>query len=241
LRRREFGPGQPSPPIWPCSTRGFPCPGCRHPGGGLLPHLFTLAKCARPEEAGSRGYRGPAAEVQATPAVYFLWHYPWPRAPTSLRLLVAQPPGVTRRVALLPPSRVKSTRGSRQLESGLSSRPPLRLAAQRSPDSPAGISISNFEIRNSQNPSVIRHLWPPRKASSKPGNRIGAIPSPFIRFCAQKNLIFYRLEGTSALQTKGLSAFLIVLVSIRNTTPTDQPRGPPGAPDSSGQWQVASG
>src|ERR1700675_1525612 len=60
-RRREFGLGQPSPPIWPCSTRGFPCPGCCHPGGGLLPHLFTLAKCARPKGASPWFCLGPAA------------------------------------------------------------------------------------------------------------------------------------------------------------------------------------
>src|SRR2546426_8057102 len=35
-------PGRLSPPIWPCTTRGFPCPRCCHRGGGLLPHLFTL-------------------------------------------------------------------------------------------------------------------------------------------------------------------------------------------------------
>jgi hypothetical protein len=46
FERDAYGPGRPSPPIWPCSTRGFPCPGCCHPGGGLLPHLFTLTKCA---------------------------------------------------------------------------------------------------------------------------------------------------------------------------------------------------
>ena len=62
---QAYGPGQPSPPIWPCSTRGFPCPGCCHPSGGLLPHLFTLAKCARPFGASPRYYLGPAAEVQA--------------------------------------------------------------------------------------------------------------------------------------------------------------------------------
>ena len=66
---QAYGPGRPSPPIWPCSTRGFPCPECCHPGGGLLPHLFTLAKCARPKEAGFRFFRKPAAEVQASPAV----------------------------------------------------------------------------------------------------------------------------------------------------------------------------
>ncbi len=37
-------PGRLSPPIWPCTTRGFPCPRCYHQSGGLLPHLFTLAK-----------------------------------------------------------------------------------------------------------------------------------------------------------------------------------------------------
>ena len=50
---RERGldePGRLSPPIWPCTTRGFPCLGCCHPSGGLLPHLFTLTKrtsCAK--------------------------------------------------------------------------------------------------------------------------------------------------------------------------------------------------
>jgi hypothetical protein len=57
--QNAYGPGQPSPPIWPCSTRGFPCPGCCHPGGGLLPHLFTLAKCARPNEASFRFSESP--------------------------------------------------------------------------------------------------------------------------------------------------------------------------------------
>src|SRR6266567_7569321 len=37
-------PGRLSPPIWPCTARGFPCLRCHHRSGGLLPHLFTLAK-----------------------------------------------------------------------------------------------------------------------------------------------------------------------------------------------------
>jgi hypothetical protein len=37
-------PGRLSPPIWPCTTRGFPGLRCCHRSGGLLPHLFTLAK-----------------------------------------------------------------------------------------------------------------------------------------------------------------------------------------------------
>src|SRR5579862_4383036 len=38
------GLGQPSPPIWPCSTRGLPCLTRCRASGGLLPHLFTLAE-----------------------------------------------------------------------------------------------------------------------------------------------------------------------------------------------------
>src|SRR5271154_3428453 len=37
-------PGQLSPPIWSCTSRGLPCPRCCHRGGGLLPHLFTLTR-----------------------------------------------------------------------------------------------------------------------------------------------------------------------------------------------------
>jgi hypothetical protein len=52
LRRKRFPlsritlgePGRLSPPIWPCTTRGFPCLRCCHRSGGLLPHLFTLTK-----------------------------------------------------------------------------------------------------------------------------------------------------------------------------------------------------
>src|SRR5262249_14157259 len=80
----SYGPGQPSPPIWPCSTRGFPCPRHYCRGGGLLPHLFTLAKCARPSQASFRFFRKPAAEVQASLAVCSLWHFPWLPCRTSL-------------------------------------------------------------------------------------------------------------------------------------------------------------
>ena len=37
-------PGRLSPPIWPCTTRGFPGSRYCYRDGGLLPHLFTLAK-----------------------------------------------------------------------------------------------------------------------------------------------------------------------------------------------------
>ena len=39
------GPSRPSPPIWPCTTRGLPCRRRYRLRGGLLPHHFTLT-CA---------------------------------------------------------------------------------------------------------------------------------------------------------------------------------------------------
>jgi len=76
----------PSPPIWPCSRWGLPCPPCRHEGGALLPHRFTLA-C------------GPL--VASPSAVYFLWHFPWAFARWALPTTV--PCGVR---TFLPPRRI---------------------------------------------------------------------------------------------------------------------------------------
>jgi len=42
LRSGLFGVGHTSPPIWPCSDWGLPCPLAYARGGGLLPHRFTL-------------------------------------------------------------------------------------------------------------------------------------------------------------------------------------------------------
>src|SRR6185436_20912519 len=39
---RIVGVGHTSPPIWPCSDWGLPCPLAYARGGGLLPHRFTL-------------------------------------------------------------------------------------------------------------------------------------------------------------------------------------------------------
>src|SRR5579872_5034650 len=44
--RGSNGAGRTSPPIWPCSDRGLPCPHTYVWSGGLLPHRFTLA-CVR--------------------------------------------------------------------------------------------------------------------------------------------------------------------------------------------------
>jgi len=51
---RINGPGRPSSPIRSCSAWGLPCPRCRHRGGGLLLHLFTLAWGVAPALPGAR-------------------------------------------------------------------------------------------------------------------------------------------------------------------------------------------
>ena len=51
-------------PIWSCSGWGLPCRPCYHVRGALLPHHFTL--------------------TDKLPAVYFLLHWPWARAPQTL-------------------------------------------------------------------------------------------------------------------------------------------------------------
>ncbi len=53
--------GPVDPPIWPCSARGLPCPDRRRPGGGLLPHLFTLT----PPDAGRCVFCGTFPRVAA--------------------------------------------------------------------------------------------------------------------------------------------------------------------------------
>jgi len=75
--------GELSPPIWPCTTRGLPCPRCCHRGGGLLPHRFTLTECSHLPQSACAGclralwrfsFRRPPRRI--APAVYFLWHFP---------------------------------------------------------------------------------------------------------------------------------------------------------------------
>src|SRR5207245_7847392 len=81
------GPGQPSPPIWPCTTRGLPCLKRCRPSGGLLPHRFTLALYSLPVKDEPKVFLQLVIEAfavrsrlpQAAPAVYFLWPCPWPR------------------------------------------------------------------------------------------------------------------------------------------------------------------
>jgi hypothetical protein len=94
-------PGRLSPPIWPCTTRGFPCPRCRHRSGGLLPHLFTLAKRREHFEDVSQVPLCDATALHSAGGLFSV--------ALSVALRVAQalacappdsPPGVTRRVAL---------------------------------------------------------------------------------------------------------------------------------------------
>lgn len=70
------GPGQPSPPIWPCTTRGLPCLERCRASGGLLPHRFTLAKRSQPVEDGPKVLPPACHRGLAAPAVCFLWHCP---------------------------------------------------------------------------------------------------------------------------------------------------------------------
>ena len=59
------------PSIWSCSGWGLPCHRCCHRRGALLPHHFNLTA------------RVPANRSTRL-AVYFLWHFPWARAPQAL-------------------------------------------------------------------------------------------------------------------------------------------------------------
>ena len=116
------GPGQPSPPIWPCTTRGLPCLERCRPSGGLLPHRFTLALHSLPVKDEPKVFLRLVIEAfavrlrlpQAAPAVYFLWHCPWPspRRPDPLALPGALP---------FSPTIVRH----RTAVSGLSSRPSI--------------------------------------------------------------------------------------------------------------------
>jgi len=77
-RLRANGPDQPSPPIWPCSARGLPCPRRHRRGGGLLPHRFTLTGRFPRMGSGPRFGLSPLTGWEA-PAVCSLLHFPWSR------------------------------------------------------------------------------------------------------------------------------------------------------------------
>ncbi len=96
LPEGQSGPGQPSPPIWPCSTRGLPCLRCHHRSGGLLPHLFTLALRSQPFHDEPKVLPPACHRGLLAPAVYSLWHCPWPEPHGSgpLALPGALPCGV---------------------------------------------------------------------------------------------------------------------------------------------------
>ncbi len=117
-------PGRLSPPIWPCSTRGFPCLGCRHPSGGLLPHLFTLA--LRDELVEDRPKVLPPARHRSSP---------------HRRSILC---GTFRSRALADPT-PWCYQARCPAESGLSSNPAaLRPPSQRSPGPPAVSIIAEF-------------------------------------------------------------------------------------------------
>ena len=107
-------PGRLSPPIWPCTTRGFPCLRCCHRSGGLLPHLFTLAKLSERFEDVPQVFLRDATVLLSAGGIFSVAlsvaqpHHaglnPAPHAEarnSALRqILRGEPPGVTRRVVL---------------------------------------------------------------------------------------------------------------------------------------------
>jgi hypothetical protein len=110
-------PGRLSPPIWPCTTRGFPCLRCCHRSGGLLPHLFTLAKLSERFEDVSQVFLRDATVLLSAGGIFsvalsvngdtgFSLYSCFAARLTSRKRrrtdqsLCHRPPGVTRRVAL---------------------------------------------------------------------------------------------------------------------------------------------
>jgi hypothetical protein len=107
-------PGRLSPPIWPCTTRGFPCLRCCHRSGGLLPHLFTLAKLSERFEDVPQVFLRDATVLLSAGGIFSValsvaqphraGLNPAPHAEAcnsaSQQTLRSEPPGVTRRVAL---------------------------------------------------------------------------------------------------------------------------------------------
>src|SRR5437879_6973797 len=94
-------PGRLPPPIWPCTTRGFPCLRCHHRSGGLLPHLFTLAKrCVLFEDVSQVSLRD-ATVLRSAGGLFSVALSVAPLVGQAfLSVLPDSPPGVTRRVAL---------------------------------------------------------------------------------------------------------------------------------------------
>src|SRR5260370_19403683 len=148
-------PGRLSPPIWPCTTRGFPCLRCRHRSGGLLPHLCTLAKrCVLFEDVSQvslrdatvlrsagglfslalsvalRGAQALACAPQCAP-----WRY---QARCPVKSSVDRSPLTMNRVRLAGAIRMNPERPTRLMtESALSSRPDFVPAPFRPPTTAA--------------------------------------------------------------------------------------------------------
>jgi hypothetical protein len=147
LARIALGePGRLSPPIWPCTTRGFPCLRCCHRSGGLLPHLFTLTKRNKRCEGVSQVYLRDATELLRRRSIFCgTFREPLSRGKANLASTAPLP---RRYLARCPyPERARSTLkglpvtgpcGPTTVVSGLSSRPAaLRRPDRRSPGSPA--------------------------------------------------------------------------------------------------------
>jgi hypothetical protein len=105
LRTRCMRAGPALPSYLALLHAGFSVPRVSPPGRWALTPPF------HPCQMRSTGRGEPSVlpwacrRVRITPAVYFLWHFPWPR-PSRFAFAerATQPPGVTRHVALSPPA-----------------------------------------------------------------------------------------------------------------------------------------
>ena len=100
---------------------GFSVPRMLPSGRWALTPPFHPCQMRSTVTGGSSALPRTRRRDQSSPAVYFLWHFPWPRG-TGFDRSLAQPPGVTRRVARYPET-PQGVQG--ESESGLSSRRPF--------------------------------------------------------------------------------------------------------------------
>jgi hypothetical protein len=138
LRTRCIRAGPALPSYLALLHAGFSVPRVSPPGRWALTPPFHPCQMRSTERGEPSVLPWACRGVRITPAVYFLWHFPWPR-PSRFAFAerATRPPGVTRRVALSPPALASS----RRWESGLSSRWPLiRLATDS--DLPAIIRLT---------------------------------------------------------------------------------------------------
>jgi hypothetical protein len=166
-------PGRLSPPIWPCTTRGFPCLRCCHRSGGLLPHLFTLAKLSERFEDVPQVFLRDATVLLSAGGIFSVAlsvnsSTGFSLCAFSSRTLqnshrgknAAQTQVCATAPLALPGALPYFVTGSCEpttTVSGLSSRPAiLQWPSQRSPGSPASTIVSRYDADNLE---VANRMW----------------------------------------------------------------------------------